>query len=95
MARCTRLQHRTRPIRHDRAERTALVKAISEGRREFDMIVVATPNGGFPCGICRQVLYEFAPDLSVVIVNMDGEILHELKLSEMLPHGFGPDKLGF
>ncbi len=37
------------------AERTALVKAVSEGQREFAAIAVATRNGGSPCGACRQV----------------------------------------
>src|SRR6478609_1962686 len=49
------------------AERVALVKAVSEGVRSFKAIAVVTENGGFPCGTCRQMLYEFAPDLRVVI----------------------------
>lgn len=75
------------------AERTALVKAVSEGRRAFDTLVVTTHNGGFPCGVCRQVLYEFAPDLRVIIADMEGRIRHDLSLTDLLPHGFGPDNL--
>ena len=75
------------------AERTALVKAVSEGRQAFDAIVVTTKNGGFPCGTCRQVLYEFAPDLRVIIANNEGQILHDMRLSDLLPHGFGPKNL--
>jgi cytidine deaminase len=75
------------------AERTALVKAISEGQRIFDTIAVVTRNVGFPCGMCRQMLYEFAPDLRVVIANLDGQIYHDLPLTDLLPYGFGPDKL--
>lgn len=75
------------------AERTALVKAISEGERQFDCLVVATRNSGFPCGTCRQMLYEFAPDLMVVIADFDGNIHCEARLADLLPHGFGPQSL--
>src|SRR5690606_13151928 len=66
------------------AERTALVKAVSEGQRQFDAIAVITDTGGFPCGICRQVLFEFAPTLRVIIAKPDGIILHDLPLNELL-----------
>jgi cytidine deaminase len=72
------------------AERTALVKAISEGQRQFEAIAVITDSGGFPCGICRQMLYEFAPDLRVVVAKPDGVILYDMPLNELLVHGFGP-----
>jgi cytidine deaminase len=75
------------------AERTALVKAVSDGHRAFDVIVVTTQNGGFPCGTCRQVLYEFSPDMRVIIATNDGQVLHDIRLADLLPHGFGPDNL--
>lgn len=75
------------------AERAALVKAVSEGQREFEAIAVVTANGGSPCGVCRQVLYEFAPNLLVIIGDESGQILTEMSLSELLPRGFGPDSL--
>jgi len=75
------------------AERTALVKAVSEGHREFDALVVATQNGGSPCGVCRQMLYEFAPQLRVIIVDLEGNVCHESTLTDLLPHGFGPASL--
>lgn len=75
------------------AERTALVKAVSEGRREFDTIVVTTRNGGSPCGICRQMLYEFAPNLRVILVDESGKLTLDCRLSDLLPHGFGPQQL--
>jgi cytidine deaminase len=75
------------------AERTALVKAVSEGRREFDVIVVVTSNGGSPCGICRQVLYEFAPGLRVINADMEGNIHSDFRLDELLLNGFGPANL--
>ena len=75
------------------AERTALCKAVSEGVREFDAIAIAA-NGSapFPCGACRQSLYEFAPDLRV-LVTWAGNV-REAMLSDLLPEGFGPSSLG-
>lgn len=75
------------------AERTALVKAVSEGQRQFDLLVVATRNAGSPCGMCRQMLYEFAPELRIVTVNLAGVINADCRLSELLPNGFGPSSL--
>jgi cytidine deaminase len=75
------------------AERTALVKAVSEGQREFTSIVVVTRSGGSPCGICRQMLYEFAPDMNVIVATLDGDVLYEMPLHDMLAHGFGPKEL--
>lgn len=75
------------------AERTALVKAVSEGERRFDMLAVVTRNGGSPCGVCRQMLYEFAPDLRVIIADLDGRVHHDVSLSDLLSLGFSPAKL--
>ncbi len=75
------------------AERTALVKAVSEGARDFHAIAVVTRSGGSPCGVCRQLLYEFSPDLRVLVATLTGEICYEVALHELLLHGFGPDKL--
>ena len=74
-------------------ERSALVKAISEGVRRFTWIVVATKNGGSPCGLCRQMLYEFSPRLGVLLVDFDGKVHLETTLDQLLAHGFGPEKL--
>ncbi|MDZ4670209.1 MAG: cytidine deaminase [Phototrophicales bacterium] len=70
------------------AERTALVKAVSEGVREFSTIAVVTRAGGSPCGICRQMLYEFSPNLRVIIADMTGTIHHDMSLIDLLPLGF-------
>lgn len=75
------------------AERTALVKAVSEGVRDFSAIAVVTRDGGSPCGLCRQMLYEFAPDMTVILADLDGKIHHTMPLSDFLPHGFGPSHL--
>lgn len=70
------------------AERTAFVKAISEGFRDFCAIAIASSGGeAYPCGICRQFMYEFCDDLDV-ITSEDGKILNVSKLNELLTHGF-------
>jgi len=74
------------------AERTAVVKAVSEGQREFSAIAIATRNGGSPCGSCRQVLREFAPHLRVLLLNEAG-ITREYALDQLLPDSFGPESL--
>ena len=77
------------------AERTALFKAVSEGEREFIAIAVTTEKFlGWPCGVCRQALYEFAPDLQVIVACKD--VVESASLRDLLPHGFGaaPDVLG-
>lgn len=77
------------------AERTALVKAVSEGHRD-DLVKLAVVGRSkdycWPCGVCRQMLYEFAPDLTVLVARGDGDFV-TLPLRELLPHGFGPESL--
>ena len=75
------------------AERVAVFKAVSEGEREFSTIVVATSNGGMPCGSCRQALAEFGIDTRVVIVDGSAQICLDTTLSELLPHAFTPRDL--
>jgi cytidine deaminase len=74
-------------------ERTAAFKAVSEGEREFQAIAVVTSNGAAPCGICRQVLYEFGPHMTVITADADGVITWEGSLADLLPLGFGPKEL--
>ena len=75
------------------AERCAIFKAVSEGQREFEAIAVVTENAGFPCGTCRQVLFEFAPQIRFIIADTNGTIHREFSLNDLLPHGFGPESL--
>jgi cytidine deaminase len=75
------------------AERVALVKAVSEGQRAFDAIAVVTSNGGSPCGMCRQMLFEFAPELRVILADLDGTVVYDGVLSDLLLRGFGPSSL--
>ena len=70
------------------AERTAMSKAVSEGVRDFERIVIATAKGsGWPCGMCRQFMYEFSPDIKVV-AGEDIDTLEAYPLSELLIKGF-------
>ena len=74
------------------AERTAIFKAVSEGRRSFESIAIAAgPSAPWPCGICRQVMNEFSPGMRVM-VTWDGGY-DAMPLSDLLPHGFGPESL--
>lgn len=73
------------------AERTAVFKAVSEGAREFDIIAIAANTTPWPCGACRQVLHEFAPNIRVLVAW--GDKVEEKALKELLPDGFGPDSM--
>ena len=74
------------------AERTAVFKAVSEGAAEFTAIAIASKvSAPWPCGACRQVLNEFAPNIRVLVTWDGGQ--DEMSLKELLPHGFGPKDL--
>jgi len=71
------------------AERTALVKAVSEGHTRFVRIAVCGngPQICMPCGACRQMLAEFSPEMEVLCAGAGDESVRYL-LSELLPHTF-------
>lgn len=75
------------------AERNAIAHAVAEGARRFDAVAVVTENGVTPCGACRQVLAEFAPDMAVIIADDAGN-RRTYTLRDLLPDGFGPEHLG-
>lgn len=74
------------------AERVAIFKAVSEGYRDFEAIAVVTSNGGSPCGSCRQVMHEFAPEMTVLIADKAGNV-RRTTVAELLPDSFGADDL--
>lgn len=82
------------------AERTAVFKAVSEGVKEFSAIAIVGAKKGevsttvtAPCGVCRQVLYEFcSPELPVLLARTEDDYL-ETTLGQLLPMGFGPGNL--
>ncbi|MCL1895831.1 MAG: cytidine deaminase [Clostridiales bacterium] len=72
------------------AERTAAVKAVTDGQREFVSLAVAAPGStaiAWPCGICRQFLFEFGGGLRV-ITGAGADSLEALTLNELLANGF-------
>ena len=75
------------------AERTAFVKAISEGCRQFKALAVTAGDEqeALPCGICRQFMYEFSPEMKVITGTDIGD-LNIRTLEELLPGGFKLDK---
>lgn len=82
------------------AERVTFFKAVSEGKREFEAIVVCGGLDGEitdycpPCGVCRQVMREFCdPDQFRIIVAKSEQDYLEFTLGELLPKGFGPENL--
>ncbi len=78
------------------AERVAAFKAVSEGCRDnWLMLAIAGTSDDYcwPCGPCRQVLYEFCPDLIILAANGSHQY-QKVCLSQLLPHAFGPGHLG-
>jgi cytidine deaminase len=71
------------------AERTALFSAVAAGERVFTAIAVACDGKkpAWPCGVCRQSLMEFSPDMMVIVAAETGG-WEKVKLSELLPHSF-------
>ncbi|MGL4990863.1 MAG: cytidine deaminase [Sarcina sp.] len=78
------------------AERTAIFKGISEGARTLEAIALIgdTNNFTYPCGICRQVMIEFArnKNIKVYIVKSENEYI-ETTLGELVPGAFSPKDL--
>jgi cytidine deaminase len=72
------------------AERVALFRAIADGERDFEGLAIFTADRESlsPCGACRQVLAEFAPDLHIVSVGQGGGRT-DFELGALLPHAFG------
>lgn len=71
------------------AERSAIVKAFSEGCRNIKAIAIVTDSAkpSSPCGICRQVFYEFNPKMTVILANLDGKVIVK-SAKNLLPLAF-------
>ena len=78
------------------AERVAFVKALSEGNKEFEcIVVVGKPQDAanfvktLPCGYCRQFMSEYVePDFLIYAYDEEKDELYEYKITELLPEGF-------
>ena len=82
------------------AERSAFFRAVNEGKREFEAIVICGGKDGIltdycaPCGVCRQVMREFCdPKTFKMILAKSEDEYKEFTLEELLPLGFGPENL--
>lgn len=82
------------------AERTCFFKAVSEGKRSFQAIAIAGGLAGevptdfaAPCGICRQVMREFASDNFLILIAKSETEVKEFTLAELLPESFGGDSI--
>jgi len=81
------------------AERTAFVKAVSDGKRDFTAIAIAGGKRNesvtecYPCGVCRQTMVEFCrEDFIILIARSETDVL-QTTLGALLPHSFGPNNL--
>lgn len=73
------------------AERVALFKALTEGKRNFVAVAVVarSPGGAMPCGACRQLLAEFAPRATVLVADSRApRVIREFSVRELLPGAF-------
>jgi cytidine deaminase len=77
------------------AERTAFVKAVSEGDQSFLAVFVTSDQDVFisPCGFCRQFMVEFGKECLVYLVDVKGRIKEPMSLEVLLPLSFGPANL--
>lgn len=75
------------------AERNAVAAAVCNGARRFQKIVIVTDQEDpvMPCGMCRQVLFEFNPDLEIIAVGKTGK-REQAILKDLLPFGFQLEK---
>ena len=72
------------------AERTAVVKAVSQGVTEFSAVAVIADRESpcSPCGQCRQTLNQFAPEMEVIMATTQSDEIEIMKLSDLLPRAF-------
>ena len=72
------------------AERTALVNAVSQGVKTFKRIAIVGSGEKpcYPCGICRQMLAEFAPELEVLTGSLSSTHYEKATMKQLLPHSF-------
>ncbi|MEP6848907.1 MAG: cytidine deaminase [Acidobacteriota bacterium] len=71
------------------AERVAIWKAISEGKRKIKHIAVVADTEELtpPCGVCRQIIWEFGGDIPVIMSNLKGKV-ETVQMKDLLPRAF-------
>ena len=75
------------------AERVAILKAVSEKKMQIDKVYVYTSEGWPPCGMCRQVMSEFAGPSMEVIIGDEKGAEKTIKFSDLMPLSFTPEHL--
>lgn len=71
------------------AERNAVFSGVAVGQRQFERLAIASKGGVTPCGACRQVLAEFAPNLPILLIDVDRpDAIVEANLGDLLPGAF-------
>jgi len=75
------------------AERTALFNAVSAGAKNITAVAIWNKNGDvFPCGSCRQVIAELAPEADIIVNSANGKLI-VMRAKELLPFAFGEKNL--
>jgi cytidine deaminase len=71
------------------AERVAVWKAISEGKRKIKAVAVVADTEDLtpPCGVCRQIIWEFGGDIPVTLANLHGSV-ETIQMKDLLPRAF-------
>src|SRR5215207_1639331 len=71
------------------AERVAIWKAVSEGEKEFEEVAVVADTEELtpPCGVCRQIIWEFGGDIPVILANLNGKT-EVVQMKDLLPRAF-------
>ena len=77
------------------AERIAIFKALSGNQHHFSALAIASPGGAAPCGACRQIISEFAPEATLILVDSDNPntTVRETDIRTLLPDAFTGDDL--
>lgn len=69
------------------AERVAICSALAQGHTIFTHLVLVTDSGSFPCGACRQMIYEFCPQTQIIIAT-PSKIIKITTAQELMPYAF-------
>lgn len=71
------------------AERNAISAALAKGKKEFIALAVISPGAAYPCGACRQVIFDICGNIDIIIADQDGEIKDITDTKTLLPKAFG------
>jgi cytidine deaminase len=69
------------------AERVAIFSALAQGHTDFNHVVLVTNTASYPCGACRQILYEFCPDAQITITTPN-KIINTVTVKSLMPYVF-------